>query len=111
MKVVFATFLQILFFCASANACVLSKNFLDNSDPTMDCSADIKDFAERASECVHWAGEDAYDKDRAGQISKAIKSLRCDKIEKDGKKLLKTYDSQPEKQSIIESIIKHHVDG
>ena len=39
---------------------------------------DVVEFIERTVECNHWAGEEPYDRERAEQITKAIKNARCD---------------------------------
>lgn len=106
-KITCVTVFLILANVTIANACVLSENLMSNPDPTMNCSYYTKEFAERALECIHWAGEYAYDSERSKQIEKSIKRLHCDKIENDGKKLLKFYDNQPDNQEVIRSIMKY----
>ena len=52
---------------------------------------DVVSFIERASECSHWGGEEPYDKERADQIGKAWRELRCDALSGDEKRLRRKY--------------------
>jgi hypothetical protein len=63
----------------------------------------VKQFNRRQIECNHWGGEEPYDKARLKQINAAVAKLKCDALEKDEKKLLKKYKSQPD---VIDSINK-----
>ena len=45
--------------------------------------ADVRGFVDRWESCAHWGGEEPYDKDRARQINRAVKQLRCDRLEHD----------------------------
>lgn len=101
--------LALICYSLSAKACVLSKNFLGNSDATMDCPDNVRDFADRTAECLHWSGEEPYDKARAEQIAQATKKLHCDAVQSDGKKLLQEYNEKPE-ADVIKSVLKQYSD-
>lgn len=57
--------------------------------------ADVAVFVDRSDTCMHWAGEEAYDKARQRQIEAAFAKNRCDTLEKDGKQLQKQYAQNP----------------
>jgi hypothetical protein len=42
---------------------------------------EVSAFLERRNQCTHWADEEAYDDQRAAEIDKALKQLRCDNVE------------------------------
>src|SRR5215471_3259313 len=64
---------------------------------------DVVSFIRRAVECNHWGGEDAYDKERAEFISKAVEKAGCSKLDADEKELRRKYRNQPK---ILETIEK-----
>ena len=66
----------------------------------------VKLFNMRKMECNHWAGEEPYDDERANQVDAAVKESRCANLDKDEKKLLKKYKSEPK---VIDSINKAKV--
>jgi hypothetical protein len=51
----------------------------------------IRSFIARRAGCNHWAGEEAYDADRARQIADALRSLRCARIAADELTLRRRY--------------------
>ena len=63
----------------------------------------VASFISRRVECNHWGGEEAYDHERAKQIEKAVKPLRCDRLYSDEKKLLARYKNNPKIIKAIEA--------
>jgi hypothetical protein len=49
----------------------------------------------RHLECIHWAGEEPYDKARAREMARATKRLKCDSLDRDEAALLKRYANDP----------------
>jgi hypothetical protein len=45
----------------------------------------------RRLECIHWAGEEPYDKARAREIARATIRAKCDSLDRDEAALLKRY--------------------
>jgi uncharacterized protein len=72
------------------------------ADTTVEKKADkslpkeITDFLARVEGCDHWAGEEGYDEERKKEIKKAIKRLKCKKLDKETKKLQQKYKNDPE---------------
>ncbi len=52
-------------------------------------------FIQRSVQCEHWAGEEGYDTARRQQIDRAIRVLRCDRVEEDGRYLRRKYANKP----------------
>lgn len=48
----------------------------------------------RITECAHFGGEEAYDKERAAFIEAAVKNAKCDQIERDEKTILKKFSKK-----------------
>ncbi len=55
----------------------------------------VSSYISRRVECNHWGGEEAYNHERAKQIEKAVKPLRCDRLDSDEKDLLAKYQNEP----------------
>lgn len=51
----------------------------------------VRDFLERRAGCNHWAGEEPYDAERAAYIAKAVRKLRCRRIEADERQIKRRY--------------------
>jgi hypothetical protein len=43
----------------------------------------VAKFVERRADCNHWTGEEPYDAPRRAEIERAIRDLRCARIEED----------------------------
>jgi hypothetical protein len=56
---------------------------------------DIGSYAERRAECEHWGGEEPYDKARGREIAAAVRVLRCERLDADGRVLRKKYAGRP----------------
>lgn len=56
---------------------------------------DAVDFMQRWAMCAHWAGEEAYDDERAREIRRAVRALRCDRLERDESSLRRKYANRP----------------
>ena len=63
--------------------------------------ADIEDFLQRAEGCLHFAGEEPYDAERAAQISAAVTELDCEQLPHDTDVLMHRYQQQPQWQKMI----------
>ncbi|HEX8481311.1 MAG TPA: hypothetical protein VF650_05375 [Allosphingosinicella sp.] len=48
-------------------------------------------FIERRAGCNHFLGEEPYDADRAAELKRTIRELRCNRIERDQRRLEHTY--------------------
>jgi hypothetical protein len=85
-------FILISFFCLSAHA-------IAGDDPLADLKAghpaDVQKLIDRLAGCAHWSGEEPYDADRKREISSAMKTLRCDRLEKDEAAARERYAKQP----------------
>ncbi|MCC2678147.1 MAG: hypothetical protein K0R29_723 [Pseudobdellovibrio sp.] len=57
--------------------------FAQNPSAPAKMPNDVVSLVSRIRDCAHWSGEEPYDKDRASQIAIAMKTLRCDQLEKD----------------------------
>lgn len=55
----------------------------------------VASYISRRVECNHWGGEEAYNHERAKEIEKAVKPLRCDLLDSDEKDLLAKYQNDP----------------
>ncbi len=44
---------------------------------------DVKAMFNRAEQCQHWAGEEAYNRERGKEILRAVNRLRCETLEDD----------------------------
>jgi hypothetical protein len=53
-------------------------------------------FIERRAGCNHFLGEEPYDPERAAELERAIRELRCSRVERDGRRLERTYRDRPE---------------
>lgn len=56
---------------------------------------DAELYIQRRTECNHWAGEDAYDSDRARTIAKAVHRLRCDRLDQEEEQLRRRHSADP----------------
>ena len=74
-----------------------------------DLPADAKAYVTRRMGCNHWGGEDAYDAARGREIGKAVRSLRCETVEADGRRLRRRYRRQPDVLKTLDQT--HEGDG
>ncbi len=56
---------------------------------------DIGNYISRRDDCEHFAGEDAYDKERAQYLDQMFAELQCNTLGADEKKLRKKYQGKP----------------
>ncbi len=63
---------------------------------------DVALLIDRIQDCNHFAGEEPYNEERALEIKKAFKQLKCHSLEKDKEKLLKKYRGNGEIVKAIE---------
>lgn len=52
---------------------------------------EIKLFVDRRMGCAHWSGEEGYDRDRTREILRALRQLRCEKLDADEARLRKRH--------------------
>lgn len=71
--------------------------------------ADAKAYVTRRMGCSHWGGEDAYDAARVREIGEAVRSLRCDTVDADGRRLRRRYRRQPDVLKTLDRT--HDADG
>lgn len=51
----------------------------------------VRAFLIRRAGCNHWGGEEGYDAERAAQIAKAARELRCRQIEAEERQIKRHY--------------------
>lgn len=62
---------------------------------------DVATFIERRAACNHFLGEEPYDRNRAAELAKAVRALRCDRLSRDEQRLRRTYRHQPAVQQLL----------
>lgn len=67
--------------------------------------ADVTAFVDRSEACMHWAGEEAFDKARARQIQAALSKNKCDHLEKDSKLLQQRHAQNPKARQAIKEAV------
>jgi len=63
---------------------------------------DIVFFIARIAECLHWAGEEPYDKERADYIKNAVEKAGCANLDNQETHLHEKYKDQPKMLDAIE---------
>ncbi len=53
-------------------------------------------FIERRAGCNHFLGEEPYDAERAAELKKKIHDLRCERIDRDERRLKRIYRNRPD---------------
>jgi len=56
----------------------------------------VRAFIERRAGCNHFAGEEAYDRDRGRDIERALRALRCGRLEADERVLRARWRQRPD---------------
>jgi hypothetical protein len=56
----------------------------------------VATFIERRANCNHFTGEEPYDAERAADLEKAIRELRCGRLSRDERRLARAYRDRPE---------------
>jgi hypothetical protein len=56
---------------------------------------EVAKFIERRAGCNHFLGEEPYDAERAAELNRTIRELRCKRIERDERRLERTYRDRP----------------
>jgi hypothetical protein len=59
-------------------------------------------FIERRAGCNHFLGEEPYDAERAAELKKAIRELRCARMERDAARLERAYRARPDILRLLE---------
>ncbi len=57
---------------------------------------EVAKFIERRAGCNHFLGEEPYDPERAAELSKALRELRCERVDRDERRLTRAYRSRPD---------------
>lgn len=65
--------------------------------------SDVVDLVERYGGCNHWGGEEGYNEERRKEIEDAVKSLKCDRLDADQRRLRKKYAHRPKALRVIEA--------
>lgn len=63
---------------------------------------EVRRFVIRAQGCGHWGGEYPYDAERLAQINAAARLLRCARLDRDRRALLRRYRDQPRVIRLLE---------
>ena len=78
---------------AFAGNCATSDPFPYESPYDIEeCPADIQDWLDRANACAHFAGEEAYDEERAAELDQIMNENQCDYIACDFEDLFAKYE-------------------
>jgi hypothetical protein len=56
----------------------------------------VAKFIERRAGCNHFLGEEPYDAERSAELGKALRDLRCERVDRDGRRLTRAYSGRPE---------------
>ena len=56
---------------------------------------DVEAFIVRRAMCNHFLGEEPYNKERAADLDRAIRELRCARLERDERGLRRTFRKHP----------------
>ena len=51
-------------------------------------------FIQRRADCDHFLGEEPYDKQRAADLARTVRELRCDGLDLDERKLRRTFKNK-----------------
>ena len=62
-------------------------------------------MVDRLVGCAHWAGEEP-DAQREKQIRKALKELKCDRLDRDYQAMMKLYAKQPK---VLDALKRHMI--
>lgn len=62
----------------------------------------VAKFVERRADCNHWTGEEPYDAPRRAEIERAIRDLRCARIEEDEARIRRRYRTNAEVIAILD---------
>ena len=60
----------------------------------------VAELMDRIAGCNHWLGEEAYDANRAKQITDAAEKLQCRQLDTDEAKIKKQYNSPDVKKAL-----------
>lgn len=77
-------------------------NFNDPGDPAM--PYDVRKFIIRAQGCIHFAGEEGYDAERAAFLKKMTDEL-CTGLKERGDRLTRKYSDRPDIRATISELL------
>ena len=63
----------------------------------------VQAFLDRRESCLHFAGEEAYDEDRARFLADRLGELRCDKLDAAARRLRRIY---VKRRDVLEALAK-----
>lgn len=84
---------------ADAGQTPVSRERLVMQQPKM-----VRDFVARRLQCNHWGGEEPYDAARRREISRAVKALRCNSLDRDEARLLRRYRDNAELPALLVAV-------
>jgi hypothetical protein len=61
----------------------------------------VRVYMDRRLNCDHWAGEEPYDRDRAREIDRALRSLKCERLDGEAAGLRRAYRHNREIQRAL----------
>lgn len=64
----------------------------------------VRKFIARRTECNHWGGEEPYDADRRREIERAVRGLRCDRLDRDEVRLLRRYKGRSALIELLDAV-------
>ena len=62
----------------------------------------VRRYVERRAMCNHWGGEEPYDADRRREIARAVRVLRCTRIDRDEALLRRRYAARRATIAVID---------
>jgi hypothetical protein len=82
----------------------LDRSVASLSDRVAQQAAPVRAFIARRTECNHWGGEEPYDAQRRNEIERAVRDLRCNRLDKDEAKLRKRYRTNRELPTLLDAV-------
>lgn len=64
----------------------------------------VRAFIARRTDCNHWGGEEPYDAARRREIKRAVRGLRCTRLDKDEAELIRRYRSAPALIELLDAV-------
>jgi hypothetical protein len=64
--------------------------------------APVRRYVERRAMCNHWGGEEPYDAARRREIARAVRALRCTRIDRDEAVLRRRHAGRPATIAVID---------
>lgn len=64
----------------------------------------VRAFIARRTDCNHWGGEEPYDAARRREINRAVRDLRCTRLDRDEAKLIKHMRGNAELIALLDAV-------